>query len=51
MSLPAGTVSFLLTDIEGSTQKWQLALTGAFARRSKVRATASLPRSAGRPTP
>ena len=25
MSLPAGTVSFLLTDIEGSTQKWQLA--------------------------
>jgi predicted ATPase/class 3 adenylate cyclase/DNA-binding CsgD family transcriptional regulator len=39
MSLPAGTVSFLLTDIEGSTQKWQLApdsMAAAVARHYEI---------------
>lgn len=39
MSLPAGTVSFLLTDIEGSTQKWQLAsdaMASAVARHYEI---------------
>ena len=43
MSLPAGTVSFLLTDIEGSTQKWQLApdsMAAAVARDYEILDTA-----------
>lgn len=43
MSLPAGTVSFLLTDIESSTLKWQLApddMAAAVARHYEILDTA-----------